>query len=210
MTDAEPDAGDKAEQEAYSVGPATHWVFFETIDEDLHAYSRYLEFHDKNFGAFSINLARLYLSICSEVDVMAKMICERMGQLPKKGNPDIKTYRQIITKRWPQFGSIQVRIRPMQMIIRPWEEWVDTKDLNPQWWKHYNNVKHHRDKCFFQANLLNVLYSAAGLYVMLILWYSPVIQRLRLHEKLKIFEPYPSLEHWTAIGLATANADPAS
>jgi hypothetical protein len=37
-----------------------HWTFFETIDEDLYAYSRYLEFNPKNYGAFSINLARLY------------------------------------------------------------------------------------------------------------------------------------------------------
>jgi hypothetical protein len=63
-----------------------------------------------------MNLARLYLSICSEVDVVAKMICEFTGQLPaklkKKAYPDIRIYREIITGRWPKFGSIEVQIRP--------------------------------------------------------------------------------------------------
>jgi hypothetical protein len=67
VSEVEKDAGDLAEEKAYAVGPFTHWVFFQTIDEDLHAYSR-------NFSAFSINLARLYLAICSEVDVLARMI----------------------------------------------------------------------------------------------------------------------------------------
>src|SRR6476659_8836515 len=70
---------DRAEEEPVSEGPARHWTFFETIDEDLNQYSRYLEFHESNFSAFSINLARLYLSICSEVDVVAKLLCHRIG-----------------------------------------------------------------------------------------------------------------------------------
>jgi hypothetical protein len=199
MSEVEKDAGDKAEQKAYAVAANTHWVFFETIDEDLHAYSRYLEFHEKNFAAFSINLARLYLSICSEVDVLAKMICERAVQSSKNKRLNIKDYRKIITGRFPAFGAAQVRIRPIQLIIRPWGEWVDTKDLNPKWWNDYNGVKHHRDKDFYLANLENVLHSAAGLYVVLILWYGPVIGDRHLDAKIRILEPYPSLQHWIAI-----------
>ena len=56
MSEVDKYAGDRAKEKAYSGGADTHWVFFETIDKDLHTYSRYLEFHDKNFSAFSINL----------------------------------------------------------------------------------------------------------------------------------------------------------
>ena len=106
MSEVEKDAGDLAEEKAYAVGPFTHWVFFQTIDEDLHAYSRYLEFHQKNFSAFSINLARLYLAICSEVDVLARVICERDGAL-KKRRPNIEDYRKIITGRYPAYSAFR-------------------------------------------------------------------------------------------------------
>src|SRR5262249_10467878 len=162
-------AGDKAEQEAFKVAPDTHWVFFETIDEDLHAYSRYLEFHDQNLHAFSANLARLYFVICSEVDVMAKRYCVSRGEQVKKDRWNIDHYRKGITSRHPAFGSAHVQIRLMQLIIRPWAEWIDTKDLHPKWWNDYNAVKHHREKSYYLANLENVLYSAAGLFVLLIL-----------------------------------------
>src|SRR5690349_14082534 len=50
-----------------------HWTFFETIDEDLYAYSRYLEFDPRNYGAFSINLARL--SQLSGYDELSDGLC---------------------------------------------------------------------------------------------------------------------------------------
>jgi hypothetical protein len=184
-------AGDRAKEKAYLIRSDTHWVFFETIDEDLHAYSRYLEFHDKNFSAFSINFVRLYLSICSEVDVVAKMICSSSDTLPKR--PNIEDYRKIIIGRHPDFGSIRVTIRPMQLIIRPWGEWYDTKDLNPEWWNGYNAVKHHRDKSYYLANLQNVLHSAAGLLVLLMLCYGRHLGSTGVLERLRIFAPYPSL-----------------
>src|SRR6516225_2300512 len=95
--DMDPKAGDKAQQERFKVAPDTHWVFFETIDEDLHAYSRNLEFHDENLRAFSANLARPYFVICSEVDVIAKQYCEREGEKPKNQWWSIGDYRRGIT-----------------------------------------------------------------------------------------------------------------
>jgi hypothetical protein len=48
-----------------------HWSLFEVIDEDLHAFSREVEFAAANLSTYSVTLVRLYLSICSEVDVIA-------------------------------------------------------------------------------------------------------------------------------------------
>ena len=192
MSEVDKYAGDRAKEKSYSVGADTHWVFFETIDKDLHTYSRYLEFHDKNFSAFSINLARLYLSICSEVDVLGKQYCASQGDQVKKDNWTINVYRRGITSRHPDFGSIRVQIRPMQLIIRPWGEWVDSEDLNPKWWKDYNAVKHHREKSYYLANLENVLHSAAGLFVLLMLWYGRHLGNKGVLERLRIFAPYPS------------------
>ena len=72
------------------LGTGPHWAFFETIDEDLHEYSRYLEFHRDNFKAYSVNLARLYLSICSEMHVLLKVICDKLCQ-PAKSPASIIT-----------------------------------------------------------------------------------------------------------------------
>src|ERR1700737_3553425 len=61
-----------------------HWAVFETIVDDLHDYSRYVEFHAANFKTFSVHLTRLYLSICSEIDVVLKMIFTELGQTKKR------------------------------------------------------------------------------------------------------------------------------
>ena len=57
--------------------PYPHWTSFEVINEDFHEFSRHVEFAEANFQTYSIDLLRLYLSICSEIDVVAKMLCER-------------------------------------------------------------------------------------------------------------------------------------
>jgi hypothetical protein len=132
-----------------------HWSFFETIDADLHEYSRYLEFDEANFAAYSVNFARLYLSICSEIDVILKMLCKHLGQ-PAKGGSDI--------------GTVRVLIRPMNWLFVPWFEWKTTEKDNPPWWRSYNDVKHERNVYFAQANLKNVLLSASGLLVALLFW----------------------------------------
>jgi hypothetical protein len=177
-------------KKSFFIARDAHWVFFETIDEDLHAYSKYLEFHDDNFPAFSINLARLYLSICSEVDVVAKMICDREGHPTKRSS--IKHYRRVITKRYPAFAHFGVLIRPMRLVIWPWSEWKDTADQNPPWWNEYNDVKHERNTAFNRANLGNVIHSAAGLLVMLVYLYGDLIQNRRLKPNFRILELYSS------------------
>jgi hypothetical protein len=40
-------------------------------------FSRHVEFAEANCQTYSIDLLRSYLSICSEIDVVAKMLCER-------------------------------------------------------------------------------------------------------------------------------------
>jgi hypothetical protein len=54
MSNVDEHAGDDAEDKEYGTDPRAHLTFFETIDDDLDAYGRYLEFDDKNLKAFSI------------------------------------------------------------------------------------------------------------------------------------------------------------
>jgi hypothetical protein len=145
-----------------------HWSFFEAIDADLHEYSRYIEFDARNFAAYSVNFARLYLSICSEIDVVLKMLCKHLGQ-PAQGS-DINHYRDVITQKYQNFGTSRVLVRPMNRLFVPWSEWKTPKKDNPAWWRSYNDVKHERNVYFTEANLKNVLLSASGLLVALWYW----------------------------------------
>jgi hypothetical protein len=128
------------------------------------------------------------------------MICERELQLASKKRLNIRDYRHIITGRYPAFAHFCVRIRPMQLSFRPWEEWVSAKNLNPKWWDDYNGVKHHRNKRFHRANLQNVLYSAGGLLIMLIYWYGPLIQNRRLRPSFRILDISPQMDRAIVTG----------
>ncbi len=162
-----------------------HWAVFETIVDDLHDYSRYVEFHAANFKTFSVHLTRLYLSICSEIDVVLKMVYTELGHTKKR--PDINDYRRALTKAFPNFGRIRITIRSMDYEITPWDAWVTTVDKNPLWWGCYNKVKHERNIHFADANLENVLHSAAAFLVALMFLYKVEVQRSHLAPDFRIF-----------------------
>jgi len=146
-----------------------HWQFFESLDDELHSLSRIIEFAPKNFSTFSVHLARLYLSVGSEIDVVAKLLCA--GIAPAQKPERINEYRPLVTGKFPNFRQLRVELPSHDLDFQPWASW-DSND-NPQWWKNYNKVKRERSKHFRDANLGNVLESAAGLLVLLIYFYQP-------------------------------------
>lgn len=166
---------------------ALHWTFFETVDEDLLTFSRQVEFAEDNFSTYSVYLARLYLTICSEIDVVAKLLCGRIA--PSTKADDINQYREIIVPGYPHFSHLMVSIRPMSLEILPWLEWQTLEgQKNPPWWSFHNKVKHQRDQYFSSANLGNVLRSAAALLVLLVYYYQPDLYEHRLRPNFRIFE----------------------
>jgi hypothetical protein len=146
-----------------------HWQFFESLDDELHSLSRLIDFSRNNFPTYSVHLARLYLSICSEIDVVAKLLCARIAPSEKAGNID--QYKTLITTSYPNFSALKIEMPGHELDFQPWASWNTGK--NPSWWKSYNDVKHERDKFYRDANLGNVLESAAGLLVLLTYYYQP-------------------------------------
>jgi hypothetical protein len=151
-----------------------HWQFFESLDEDLHSLSRIIEFGEDNYKTHSVRLARLYLSICSEIDVVAKLLCARIAPSQRPGKID--DYRSVITAHYKNFALLKVEMPAHGLDLQPWQAW--SSDENPPWWKSYNNVKHQRNKHYREANLENVLGAAAGLLVMLIYFHQPDLYEL--------------------------------
>jgi len=149
-----------------------HWHYYKSILHDLESLSRYIEIAEDNYRTYSIELTRLLLSIGSEVDVVAKLLCKTVdGRTAPK---NIEEYRELLCKRFPSLPSIEVSL-PMYLIsLTPWNDWSENK--TPKWWVCYNKVKHERSTHFREANLENTLFACAGLCVLICyLYYKEIV-----------------------------------
>ena len=159
-----------------------HWNYFLSIEEDIKTISRYIEFTTANFDTYSIELARLLLTISSEVDVVSKQLCNLLDDTKIAKN--INDYREIIKNHIPNIANEQVTIPHYGLTLKPWENW--DSDISPDWWKNHNDVKHSRNDNFMKANLSNVLNAMSGLLLLVLYYY---------HRKVtdNIINPTPSL-----------------
>ena len=151
------------------------------LEADFAATSRYVEFSKENYGSYSIEFTKLLLAIGSEVDVLCKIICEKIDSEAKPENID--DYRACLTAH-TKIATEEVLIRRYDLTFRPWDEWSSGK--NPKWWTSYNNVKHHRDTCFSDANLENCANAISGLF-------AAVLYSHKAEKSADDLEPYPIL-----------------
>lgn len=145
-----------------------HWHYFLALESDLEQTSRYVEVIHDNFETYSIEYVGLLLSAGSEIDVVCKLLCERIDSSRTYRNID--QYRPTITNEFPQLHTMQVLIPRYAITLEPWTEWGGT--VNPAWWRSYNNVKHRRDDCYNEANLENTLNAIAGLFCIVLYYYN--------------------------------------
>jgi len=139
-----------------------YWSHYQILEQDLDNVSRYIEFHEANFGVFSIQLTHLLLAIGSEVDVLFKEVC---SLIDKDACPrNINDYKDICISEIQTELFMTVSAHKYGFSLEPWSNWKGEK--NPDWWKAYNDVKHHRNTLFHKANLKNCLNALAGLYVL--------------------------------------------
>lgn len=146
-----------------------HWQFFESLDDELYSLSRIVDFTPENYSTFSVHLARLYLSACSEIDVVAKLLCKEID--PKRNPSRINEYHPIIVGKYSNFKELKIEMPSHELEFSPWTFWEANKA--PTWWTSHNNVKYERSKYFKEANLENLLNSAAGLLVLLVYLHQP-------------------------------------
>jgi len=145
-----------------------HWNYFIALEDDLASVSRYIEFCTANMNVFSIELAHLLFAAASEVDVLAKRICDIVE--PSKKRRNIDDYRSVLVNssnipiRFDKLFAIQLTMPRYGLAFTPWENWA--QDKNPDWWRNYNNVKHARDEYFHQATLHNAINSVGALMIM--------------------------------------------
>ncbi len=146
------------------------WEYFLALEADLERCTRFVEFDQRNLSTFSIEFAKLLLAAGSEVDVLAKVICDKLDPAAPAGNID--QYRACIMAHRPAFADAQVTIsRYFSAPFTPWATWKPAavgSPTNPPWWGSYNKVKHERNTYFDQATLGNVLNAFAGYFAALL------------------------------------------
>ena len=157
-----------------------YWQFYKSLENDFLSVERYVTIDTDNFGTYSLEYNRLYQSICSEVDVVAKKLCELFEDT--KANK-ITMYCQTITSHCENFVNEQVIVnKNKSIVLTPWDGWkyISKQEFsNPEWWTNYNKVKHVRqnicndpdskyyDKPFYKAATLeNVINALAALYIL--------------------------------------------
>ena len=159
-----------------------HWNYFLALEADLERLSRFIEFVEQNFSTFSIEIARLLQSACSEVDVLAHQLCVHYEHSTKADSID--EYRGVLRREIPELESTIVEVPRYGLSLTPWSNWQS--EDTPIWWSDHNKVKHGRSDHFDLANLQNVLNASAGLLLLTVCFY-------RLTPDVKLLDPRPSL-----------------
>jgi len=142
-----------------------YWQYLITLDSDLHKCSRFVDINKQNFKTYSIEFVRILLAAGSEIDVVAKILCNSIDST--KSYEKINDYHETIVNKFPKFPSMIIDVPQYELQLTPWKKW--SQDKNPDWWRAYNDVKHERHNHFEDANLKNTLNAIAGLFV--IAWY---------------------------------------
>ena len=59
---------------------SNHLNYFSCLEDDLLELSRWIEFTEENEETYSIELARLLMTVAAEADVVAKELCRSLGR----------------------------------------------------------------------------------------------------------------------------------
>lgn len=142
---------------------STVWTYYLQLENDFYNTLNYVEFSTTNYSTFSKEYAKQFLSICSEIDVVCKLLCaEISAPAPVK---NINGYASIIST-YKNFSNATVKFLYNNTTYSPWAGWAPNN--SPNWWNGYNLVKHHRtsDSNFRKANLQNTFLALAALYIL--------------------------------------------
>ena len=164
-----------------------YWKYFISLEQQFLETGRYVEFDIVNNGkTYSIEYLKLFQAVCSEIDVVGKVLAKELDSSIKPNNkPGLNEWwffitnvdADIIEKKCSLFG---------ENAIQPWKGFIVVKNPNtkakhyilednantPSWWVDYNNVKHKRTDRddggatnYTKANLQNLLSAFAALFI---------------------------------------------
>jgi len=159
-----------------SVKELKYWRYFLSIEDDFIKTLRYVDLSNDNYKTYSIEYTRLLISACAEIETMLKLLCKTTGSNCEKYNIS-KLKRKLYEHEFGLMHEAGVNLSNYEIDeIIPFASWEkdDSKGklVNPEWWKAYNSIKHDRDDRFKEANLENVIYAIAGLFIVEMYYYE--------------------------------------
>jgi hypothetical protein len=169
-----------------------YWDYFLTIEDDLLATSRYVEFVSTNFQCYSLEYARLIMTAGAELDMVFKQLCNKISATHRAES--IGDYYDIIIPTFPDILTKERYVKGCGIVLKPFDGW--TKGFNPAWWSDgYNKIKHERNTNFDKATLKNTLDIVAALSIILYkyykLEYGPILD-FGIREIQKLIVPHNS------------------
>lgn len=161
-----------------------YWRYYIELENQVCKTRRYVSFDSANYGTYSVEYIQLLQAICSEIDVVGKIIAQL-------SNPEFKVDRNTNINKWgfevqSVFSCIDTKTIYFDNSVEivPFYKWKYQKKggkkivlaegaQNPSWWTSYNSVKHGRTSVdeddvanFKRANLKNVIHSLGALYIL--------------------------------------------
>ena len=140
----------------------SNWDYYLVLERELVNSFNYVGLSNDNFSTYSVEFAKMLLSICSEFDSVFKDYVElRSGNRPS----NIKeAFECLSALNDIAFVNEVVDIAINQSIsLKPFNAWINGMYAKLTWWDSYNAVKHDRGTYFRKANLENCLNSLAAL-----------------------------------------------
>ena len=140
-----------------------YWRYCLLIEGDLETTAKFVDIQRDNYATFSAEYSKITLLACSEIDVVCRLLCKEIEPSFKERNSNFESYASIILNRFPKIVEFSLTVIYNKFEIKPFEDWKATPYSSPSWWKDYQGIKHSRHINFKKANLINALYSVAGL-----------------------------------------------
>lgn len=56
-----------------------YWRYYRELENEFLSISRYVEFTEDNFSTYSVEFLKLYQAVCSEIDVIGKMMASQVN-----------------------------------------------------------------------------------------------------------------------------------
>lgn len=175
--------------------PQLHWNYFLAIESDIKTLSRWIELTENNYSTYSIEIARLLITTGSEIDVSAKLLAKLIDNNKNTDNLGLSGCGQIIRKYYTRFYQADVFLRKHELQFKPWLAWECSSKQSPNWWDAYNDIKHHRNTNFSNANLENLLNAMAALFQLEI----TIFLQLTVNEHKQRLLTNPNLKGWDLI-----------
>lgn len=137
-----------------------YWSYYLVLEGRFLKLQNYIAFDIANYKCYSTELIAQFQTICSEVDVISKLLCGFKATDEKTMND----YRMQYPLRCPGIAEQKVKVDNFDVEVQPFKELMSGHSF--PWWADYNKVKHSRVTSYKQGNLKNVMFALAGLYVL--------------------------------------------